>query len=207
MTVRLLILTALYLTCGLSQEDSRKLLGKWRSVETSKGGIGAILNFRTNRTFDYSPGAVIGGRYRVEQNRVITSYDNGERETTMTIESLTAETLRLGPPENAGTPQGAGSVNLKRVGPPEDPNNLLLGSWITVATMPGMPSHGYYYFRGDGTETFNIPFRTDHCTYSLAGDRIRLAVAAGSSVEGQVRWEGEVLILPWGRGEAKFKRF
>ncbi len=120
MIVRLLILTALYLTNGLSQEENRRLLGKWRSVETSKGGIGAILDFRTNRIFDYSPGAVIGGRYRVEQSHVITSYDNGERETTMTIESLTPEMLRLGPPENAGTPQGAGSVNLKRVGPPED---------------------------------------------------------------------------------------
>jgi len=206
MIVRLLILTALYLTSGLSQEDN-KLLGKWRSVETSKGGIGAILNFRTNRLFDYSPGAVIGGRYRVEESRVITSYDNGEPETTMTIESLSAETLRLGAPRDAGTTQRAGSVNLKRVGPPEDPNNLLVGSWVTVATMPGMPSHGYYYFRSDGTETLNIPFRTDRCTYSLAGDRIRLAVAAGSYVEGQVRWEGDVLILPWRRGEAKFKRF
>jgi len=201
MRVRLLILTALSLTSGMSQEDSRKLLGKWRSVETSKGGIGAILNFRTNSVFDYSPGAVISGRYSVEASRVVTTHDNGDPETTMTIESLTAETLRLGAPE------GEGSLNLKRVGRPEDPNNLLVGSWVTVATMTGMPSHGYYYFRSDGTETFNIPFRTDRCAYSLAGDRIRFAVAAGSSVEGQVRWEGDILILPWRRGEAKFKRF
>jgi hypothetical protein len=201
MRVRLVILTALYLTSGLSQQDDYKLLGKWRSVETSKGGIGAVLNFRTNNIFDYSPGAVIAGKYRVAENQVITTYDNGDPEDAMTIESLTAETLRL------GAPQGAGSTNLKRVGRPEDPTNLLLGSWVTVATMPGMPSHGYYYFRKDGTTTFNIPFRTDRCTYSLAGDRIRLAVAAGGSVEGQVRWEGDVLILPWHRGEARFKRF
>src|SRR5205085_3381772 len=154
MRTRLLILTALYLTSGLSQEDSRKLLGKWHSVETSKGGIGAVLNFRTSSSFDYSPGAVIAGRYRVEERSVITSYDNGDPETTMTIESLNAETLRL------GAPQGAGSVALKRMGRPEDPTNLLLGSWVTVATMPGMPSHGYYYFRNNGTMTFNIPFRT-----------------------------------------------
>jgi hypothetical protein len=205
MIVRLAILTALYLTSGLSQEGSRKLMGKWRSVETSKGGIGAVLNFRTNGSFDYSPGAVIGGTYRIEQNRVITSYENGDPETTMTINSLTAETLRLGAPESAGTP--GGSFDLKRVGRPEDPNNLLRGVWVTVATMPGMPNHGYYYFRSDGTSTFNIPFRTDRCTYALTGDRIRLAVAGRSSLEGQVRWEGDVLVLPWRRGEAKFKRF
>jgi len=73
--------------------------------------------------------------------------------------------------------------------------------------MPEMPSHGFYYFRSDGTETFNIPFRTERCTYALTGDRIRLTVGGRSSVEGQVRWEGDVLILPWHRGEAKFKRF
>jgi len=207
MIVRLAILIALFIASGLSQETSRKLLGKWRSVETSKGGIGAVLNFRANGTFDYSPGAVIGGTYRIEQNRVITAYENGDPENSMTIQSVSADTLRLGPPSDAGLPEGAGSFDLKRVGRPEDPNNLLLGAWVTVATMPETPSHGYYYFRSDGTETFNIPFRTDRCTYAFTGDRIRLTLGVRGSVEGQVRWDGDVLILPWGRGEARFKRF
>jgi hypothetical protein len=64
-------------------------------VETSKGGIGAIVDFHSNGTFDYSPGAVIGGRYRVENNRLVTTYDNGDPETTMTIESVTDTVLRL----------------------------------------------------------------------------------------------------------------
>jgi len=76
-----------------------------------------------------------------------------------------------------------------------------------VAAMPDTPNHGYYYFRNNGTETFNIPFLTQRCTYALTGDRIRLTVGGRGSVEGQVRWDGNVLILPWGRGEAKFKRF
>src|SRR5437879_1233562 len=168
---RLAILIALYITSGLSQEASRQLLGKWRSVETSKGGIGAVLNFRANGTFDYSPGAVIGGTYRLEQSRVITRYENGDPEDSMTIQSLTADTLRLGPPSDAGVPEGAGSFDLKRIGRPEDPNNLLLGAWVTVAAMPDTPNHGYYYFRNNGTETFNIPFLTQRCTYALTGDR------------------------------------
>jgi hypothetical protein len=208
MITRLAILIALYLASGLSQEgNSRKLLGKWRSVETSKGGIGATVNFRGGGIFDYSPGAIVGGTYRVEQNRLITTYENGDPETSMSIQSLTADTLQLGPPSDAPVRQGAGLLDFRRIGRPNDPNDLLLGAWVTVAIMPGMPSHGYYYFRRDGTETFNIPFRTDHCTYALAGDRIRLSIAGRGSVEGQVRWEGDVLVLPWGRGEAKFKRF
>lgn len=80
---------------GLSQTDHQKLLGKWRSVETSKGGIGAIVDFRADGTFDYRPGAVIGGRYRVEDNRLVTAYDNGDPETILTIDALTNATLRL----------------------------------------------------------------------------------------------------------------
>jgi len=143
----------------------------------------------------------------MEQNRLITSYENGDLETSMTIQSVTADTLRLGPPSNGTVPEGAGALDFKRVGRADDPNNLLLGVWVTVATMPGMARHGYYYFRSNGIETFNIPFRTDQGKYALARDRIRLSIAGRGSVDGQVRWEGDVLVLPWGRGEAKFKRF
>lgn len=192
----LVLVGVCYVTAGLSQDGNRKMLGKWRSVETSKGGIGATVNFRVNGSFDYSPGAVVSGTYRVEENRLITSYENGDPETSMSIQSLTADTLRLGPPSDARAPEGAGALDFKRIGRPDDPKNLLLGAWVTIGTMPGMPSHGYYYFRRDGTETFNIPFRTDHCTYAISGDRIRLAIAGRGSVEGQIRWEGDVLVLP-----------
>ena len=47
MIVRMLVLIGVcYMTDDLSQDGSRRLLGKWRSLETSKGGIGAIVNFR-----------------------------------------------------------------------------------------------------------------------------------------------------------------
>jgi len=129
--------------------------------------------FPGNGSFDYSPGAVVAGKYRMEQNRLITSYENGDLETSMTIQSVTADTLRLGPPSNGTVPEGAGALDFKRVGRADDPNNLLLGVWVTVATMPGMARHGYYYFRSNGIETFNIPFRTDQGKYALARDRIR----------------------------------
>jgi hypothetical protein len=199
MILRLALLSALCVFSGFGEEQGSKLLGKWRSVTTSKGGIGALLDFRPGGRFDYIPAAIVPGQYSVEEQRLTITDSNGEQ-TVMNIEAISTEALRLGMPK-------ASSLDLKRVGRPEDPEHLLLGVWVTVHTMEGLPSRGYYYFRSDGTETFTVPFRTDQCLYAITGDRIRMTYPRQGSVEGAVRWEGDVLVLPWRGGEAKFKRF
>ena len=199
MILRLALLIALCVFSGFGEEQGSKLLGKWRSVTTSKGGIGALLDFRPDGRFEYIPAAIVPGRYSVEEQRLTIRDADGEQ-TVMNIEAISTEALRLGMPR-------AGSLDLKRVGKPEDPEHLLFGVWVTLRTMEGLPSRGYYYFRSDGTETFTVPFRTDQCRYAITGDRIRMTYPQRGSVEGAVRWEGDILVLPWSRGEAKFKRF
>lgn len=199
MILRLALLSALCVFSGFCEEQGSKLLGKWRSVTTSKGGIGALLDFRPGGKFEYIPAAIVAGSYSVEEQRLTIKDSSGEQ-MVMNIEDVSTEALRLGMPK-------AGSLDLKRVGQPEDPENLLLGVWVTKQTMDGLPSRGYYYFRGDGTETFTVPFRTDQCQYAITGERIRMTYPRQGSVEGAVRWEGDVLVLPWRGGEAKFKRF
>ena len=195
MTLRSAIFIALCVTGGLCQEQGATLLGKWRSVETSKGGIGAVVDFHADGTFDYMPGAVLGGHYRVDGKQIVFTPENGEPEYSQALESLLATTMRLG------------TLDFERVGKADASNNLLLGVWKTVRTMPSAPaSHGYFYFRNDGRQTFFIPFLTEHCSYSVAGDRIRLTNRQGSKV-GPLRWDGKILTVPWGRGEATFERF
>ena len=78
MRLRLATFVALCAAGGFSQGDGATLLEKWRSVATSKGGIGAVLDFRADGTFDYMPGAVLGGRYRQEGKTVVITLENGE---------------------------------------------------------------------------------------------------------------------------------
>jgi hypothetical protein len=47
------------------------LAGRWRSVETSKGGIGAVYQFHADGTIDFSPGAIVDMPYRVEGDQLI----------------------------------------------------------------------------------------------------------------------------------------
>jgi hypothetical protein len=189
-----LVLAAFSPVVASGQDGSNTLLGKWRSVDTSKGGIGALVDFHSDGTFDYSPGALLGGRYKVENGQLVITLKNSPRPEVQSIQSLTKDALRLG------------ALSFKRIGMPEDVANLLVGSWVTVGTMPDLPSHGYYYFRASGAVTFFIPFRTDHCTYTVSGEQIRLTNRQGS-IHGPMRWDRKVLTVPWGRDEASFERF
>src|SRR5262249_2913570 len=47
------------------------LLGRWRSLETSKGGIGSMLTFHANGVVDFSPGAVVEMSYRIEGGELV----------------------------------------------------------------------------------------------------------------------------------------
>ena len=47
------------------------LTGRWRSVETSQGGIGAVYQFHADGTVDFSPGAIVDMPYRLEGDQLI----------------------------------------------------------------------------------------------------------------------------------------
>ena len=75
MSMRALLLMLLTLSLAIAQPPSpnpaASLIGRWRSTETSKGGIGAVYQFRADGTFDFSPGAIVDMPYRMEGDQLI----------------------------------------------------------------------------------------------------------------------------------------
>ena len=53
------------------QSSSVSIVGRWRSLETSKGGIGAVYDFRSDGSVDFSYGAIVEMQWRVENNQLI----------------------------------------------------------------------------------------------------------------------------------------
>src|SRR5436305_11106754 len=85
----------------VAAEVPAKLVGRWRSLETSQGGIGALLEFHADGSVDFSPGAVVGARYRIEGNRLILASDTkAEPEQKMTIEFVGKDKLHFRPASN-----------------------------------------------------------------------------------------------------------
>ncbi|HUK26446.1 MAG TPA: hypothetical protein VLV49_17850 [Terriglobales bacterium] len=203
---RVVLVGWLFLAAGSSQERERSLVGNWRSVVTSKGGIGSLLQFREDGSLDYSPGAIVPGRFRLEGKRLtctVIEGDGTQTEQAMTIVSQSANALKL------EILKGAPAIDLKRVGQPEDARNPILGTWVTVKPMPDMPApmYAYYRFHGDGTETFSIPFKWTHGRYSVNGEQIRYSLPGQAVVEGALGWDGDAMVLPKAQGETKFKRY
>jgi hypothetical protein len=189
-----------------AQQPPHALTGKWRALETSNGGIGVLLDFHSDGTMILSPGAIVPGKYRVEEGNIVSTVSDprtGESsEDSMTFELVGDSKLRYGK-------QSYGTIEMTRVGKPQDANNLLLGTWTCTSDFQGVKVASYYQFRADGTQLLTIPFRKDPGRYSVEGDAIRIDVRGRPYIEGALRWEDEVLVLPKprGNGEMRFKRY
>ena len=196
-------LLALTLAVASAGAQPRKLTGKWRALETSMGGIGSLLEFHADGTMIFSPGAIVPSKYRVEDDTIVSTYKDlrtgKESEDEVEFELAGDATLRYGSPP----------VEMTRVGKPVDATNLLLGTWTSTADFEGTKLSRYFHFASDGTELLTIPFRKDPGRYTLEGNTIRIEVQGRPWIEGQIRWEGDVLVLPKPRkpGEMKFKRY
>jgi hypothetical protein len=98
-----------------AEAPPKELLGRWRSTETSKGGIGALLFFRADGTVDFSPAAVVEMPYRIEGDEIVfppATTDGPEQRTK--LEFTGPDRLRLG------------GDQLTREGAAPDPKILIL---------------------------------------------------------------------------------
>lgn len=185
----------------LADDDSTKLLGRWRSLETSQGGIGAMLEFRKGGVVDFSPGAVVEMKYRIEGDQVILppATVNGP-EVKQTLEWSGDDKLRL---KSADM-----SIELARQGSAPDAKVPILGEWTSSREMAGKMMRLRYFFYPAGKGLLLIPFVKQSGTYSIRGESIRLELPGHDLVEGKFKIDGGVLIIPGPhRGESRFARY
>jgi hypothetical protein len=70
--VRSTALLPLILLCASAGQSSPdQILGRWRSMETSMGGIGVMFEFHAGGVVDYSPGAVVETPWRKEDGQLV----------------------------------------------------------------------------------------------------------------------------------------
>lgn len=198
-----LLFSLLFAAVASAQEDqSVKLLGRWRSVETSRGGIGSMLTFQKEGVVDYSPGAVVEMRYRVEGNELVLppGTTNGpEQRQTMTW--LDNDRLRLGLTEGQPGPE------LARKGSPSDSASPIVGEWSGVRDMGGNRVEVTYLFYPDGMGLLLIRFLTQRGSYSLGNGRIHLALPTRPSVDASFKVDGELLTLTTNGRSETYKRY
>jgi hypothetical protein len=154
-------LLLLFLFHSAQQSSSAGIVGRWRSLETSKGGIGAMYEFHSDGIADFSPGAVVEVQWRIENDQLVLPPDTiGGAEKKLTLEWLGDNKLNLA----SGSP---GAVELTRAGVRADDRNFILGEWLENQEMAGRTLEAHWLFYRDGKSLFLMPFATQHASYKF----------------------------------------
>jgi hypothetical protein len=182
---KLILLIALTWAPFAAAQGNNGVVGRWRSLETSKGGIGGLFTFHTDGTLEFSPGAVVFEKYRVEGDRLITppgTLDGPEE--VQVIKSVTTETLRL------SMGQSMVGLEMTREGKPEDPNNPLVGVWARKGSVDAER----WQFQKDGTVLSPGRPTPNKGHYTFNSDQLRMQFG-GIAMDGILRWDGDVPVL------------
>src|SRR5438445_332092 len=116
------LLVALIVLAALGAEVSSGIVGRWRSLETSHGGIGAMYDFHANGVVGFSPGAIVEITYRLDGDQFVfrpLSGDQPEQKQPMKWQG--ENKFRVG--------SGDQAFELTRSGNQVDSSNRLLGEW------------------------------------------------------------------------------
>ena len=177
------------------------LTGRWRSAETSTGGLGVMFEFRSDGTLSFSIGAVVEMKYRIEGNQLIFPPGSTKGpEQHQTMQWVDADHLLLN-----------GSETLSRQGAPHDPADPILGEWTAPREIAGVRSEVRFVFEPGGKSLLLFPFKWQKGRYLVKGSTIRIEYpdAYGPPVEGPFHVEGELLTIPSSgkAGESQLRRY
>ncbi len=171
MTKQAAIVLFAWAACAAAQ-DATQLVGRWRSVETSKGGIGAMYDFLADGTTRFSPGAIVPQQYRVEGNGLVLLPDA----TTYAISWTGDDHLRM-------TVNGT-SEEYTRLGSLRDTQNKLWGEWTATRDMGGQKVLVHWIFRADSSAVLMIRFLTESGNFAVENGRLTASFGGKPGLDG-----------------------
>jgi hypothetical protein len=189
MSKPLLLLFALVVA---NAQSPANLTGRWRSVETSQGGIGAVYQFHANGTVDFSPGAIVDMPYRVEGDQLILPPGTTTGPEVKSTLMLSGDAMRL---------SAEGHVTeFRRRGNVQNLSDPLLGEWLGSREMDGRQMIEQMFFYPGGKSLLVILFTTQRGIYSTAAGRLVATFGGRAGLNGPFEISDGVLSIQRGGG-------
>ena len=161
------------------QSSTTSIVGRWRSLATSKGGIGEAYEFHSDGTVDSSIGAIVEMPWRIENDQLIlppATTDGAEQK----------ETLKWLGDDKVSLASTGAAVELTRVGSRANAEKPILGEWIENREIGGSKFEAHYLFYADSKLLLVMPFVTQHGSYTISGSALHFELARENS---EVRFE------------------
>jgi hypothetical protein len=169
--------------------DAHALVGRWLSVETSKGGIGAMYEFRADGTFQFSPGAIVEMPYRLEGDQLIlpsATTDGPEQKSTLEWSGKSRFRMSL---------NGQAGPVYQRQGTQIDSANPLVGEWLGSSEMDGRKLESRFIFDASGTSRLLIKFSNEHGTWSANEGKLTARINGAMALDGKFEIAGGQLTI------------
>jgi hypothetical protein len=202
--IRCTVLLPFILVCASAADaSSGEIVGRWRSLETSKGGIGAMYEFHANGAVDFSPGAIVETPWRVENDQlVLPSGTSGGQEHKQTIQWLSDNKVQFVSGDGVGD-------ELTRSGGRSDAAHPMIGEWIGTRDMSGRKLEMHWFFYPAGKGLFLLPFLSTHGHYTITNSTLHIEMPNSAAINAQFRVKGDVLTLvkPEKSRELRFARY
>jgi hypothetical protein len=184
-----------------AQQSSSSIVGRWRSLETSRGRLGAMYEFRSDGTIDLSYGAIVESPWRIENNQLVlppATVDGDEQK--FTLQWLSDSKLKL--------KTEASVTELTRVGDRSHADQPLVGEWIEHREEAGHDWEAHWLFYPNSKALLLIPFKIQHASYTISGSVIHLKLA-GIRSENTFEVKDNVLTFsdPEGGHEDRYARY
>lgn len=144
------------------------LVGRWDTLDRSKGGIGSIFHFNADGTVEITVGAMLDYSYVIE-GRQITVVMNDHSYTLPGIRIEEGELVT----DDQDRPKEAFPLKVVRLGG----DSYALKGRISRPWDEGVTQIEEYL--ENGRLLYRIPFRTDKGTYQISGNRLSITLDAG----------------------------
>jgi hypothetical protein len=190
-------IAVLALAAALPAQEAQTIVGRWRSVETSHGGIGAMYEFRADDTFSFSPGAIVDMPYRLEGDRIVfpPSTTTGAEEKSK-LEWTGRDTFRMD------------DIAYRRNGAAPNATHPLTGEWTGAFQMNGKNMERRFIFDGTGHCLMLIPFLTQNGIYTAHGGNLVARIHGASALSGTCSFANGVLAIHRTNGKiTKLKKY
>ena len=189
-------IAVLALAGALPAQEANTVVGRWRSVETSHGGIGAMYEFRADGTFSFSPGAIVDMPYRLEGKQIVFPPSAAGPEDKSKFEWSGRDAFRMD------------DIAYHRQGAAPAATQPLTGEWTGTFRMDGKDMERRFIFDGAGHCLMLIPFLTQDGIYTARGGNLAARIHGASALSGTFSFANGVLAIHRTNGKiTKLKKY